>query len=243
VIDAHCHIDRYADPYAEALRVERERVLTVAVTDLPRNFEDAYPHVRGFRSIRLAVGLHPLLADQHSAELDRFERCLQITSFVGEVGLDASPEGRSTFDRQIESFRFVLGLIRRQPKFLSLHSRRAEAQVLDLLEEFAITPAVFHWYTGSVANLDRLIAGGHYCSVNPAMTRSKSGRSIIDRLPMDRVLTETDGPHVEINGRPAIPADIVAVEEYLASRWCRSICETKDQIQTNFLQSISKLPR
>ncbi len=201
MIDAHCHIDAYADPYETALLIERSRILTIAVTNLPSAFEAAYPHVRSLRSLRLAVGLHPLLAEAHARERAQFATCLKRTSYVGEVGLDFSAEGMATRDLQIESFQYVLGLVKQQPKFVTIHSRRAEAMVLDLVEAAGVRPVVFHWFSGPLKQLDRLLAQGHFCSVNPAMLRSRNGKSIIERLSPDRVLTETDGPFVAVSSR------------------------------------------
>ncbi len=233
MIDAHCHIDAYADPYQTALVVDRARVLTIAVTNLPTDFARAFPHVRPLRYIRLALGLHPLLAEAHVRERDMFRAYLERTSYVGEVGLDFSSEGQATRVEQIESFRFVLQLLRAHPKFVSVHSRRAESAVLDLVEQMPVGPVVFHWFGGSLSQLERLLSLGHYCSINPAMLRSTRGRAIVERAPRDRVLTETDGPFVQVRGRPATPLDVGAVEWSLARHWDVSLAEVRQQVQFN----------
>lgn len=238
MIDAHCHIDAYADPYETALLVERSHVLTIAVTNLPSAFKAAYPHVQRLRSLRLAVGLHPLLAEVHARERAQFATCLKRTSFVGEVGLDFSAEGIATRDVQIESFQYVLGLVKQQPKFVTIHSRRAEAMVLDLVEAAGVRPVVFHWFSGSLKQVDRLLAQSHFCSVNPAMLRSRNGKSIIERLPPDRVLTETDGPFVMVERRPALPMDVTLVEHYLAQLWQRPVEEVRQQVRQNLRDAI-----
>ncbi len=238
MIDTHCHVDAYPNPYDMVLAVERARILTIAVTNLPSAFERAYPHVQGFRSVRLAVGLHPLVAAAHAVERQKFARCLEQTSYVGEVGLDFSVDGRSSRDVQIESFRFVLELVRERPKFVSIHSRRAESAVLDLLDEVGVRPVVFHWYSGPLGQLDRLLAQGHFCSINPAMTRSRSGKAIIERLPIDRVLTETDGPFVKVAGRPAQPRDVSLVEAFLSQLWERDCDDVQLQVKRNLRAAI-----
>ena len=238
MIDAHCHVDAYPDPYQTALAIERARVLTIAVTNLPSAFEEAYPHVRSLRSLRLAVGLHPLLAEAHAAERARFAACLSRTSYVGEVGLDFSSEGLPTRDMQIESFRFVLRLVKQQPKFVSIHSRRAESMVLDLLEEAGVRPVVFHWFSGSLRQLDRLLTQSHFCSVNSAMLRSRHGLSIIEYLPHDRILTETDGPFVAVDRRPALPMDVATIEVFLAELWQRPLDEVRQQLRHNLRAAI-----
>src|SRR5436189_4367186 len=106
MIDAHCHLDLYADPYQVACAIEQERILTIAVTNSPTAFERAYPHVQAFRYIRLALGLHPLTAESHLQERDRFMRYFSLTSYIGEVGLDFSRKGNPLRKQQLESFRF-----------------------------------------------------------------------------------------------------------------------------------------
>jgi TatD DNase family protein len=239
MIDAHCHLDLYADPYQIARAIERERVLTIAVTNSPA-FEHAYPHVQSFRYIRLALGLHPLTAEAHLRERDRFARCLSRTGYVGEVGLDFSREGFPTREQQLESFRFVLQHMRSSPKFVSVHSRRAETAVLDLLEEAAATPVVFHWFTGSQAQLERLLRQGHYCSVNPAMVQSTRSKALIERIPRDRLLTETDGPFVHIGHRQAQPMDVTQVERFIADLWMCSVEEVRNQVYMNMRAAIPR---
>lgn len=49
---------------------------------------------------------------------------------------------------------------------------------------------------------------GCYFSVNAEMTRSDRGRSLVSDLPIDRILTETDGPFTQVEDRPSEPADV-----------------------------------
>lgn len=238
-LDAHCHLDHYPDPYAMAQEVERARILTVAVTNSPAAFLRAHPHVRPLRHIRLAVGLHPLEHELHDAgRADiraAFRNCLARTSYVGEVGLDFTREGRAWRDAQVASFRFVLEQLVAVPKFVTLHSRGAEAAILDLLEEYAVGPVVFHWYTGPIEMLSRLLAHGHSCSVTPAMLRSPRGRSLVSAMPPDRVLTETDGPFCRIGIRPASPTDVTLIERELAGLWGVREGDVRSQVMRNFL--------
>jgi TatD DNase family protein len=109
MLDAHCHIDLYPNPTQIAMDAERAGVFTVLVTNLPSAFEAAYPNVRPFKKIRLALGLHPLNATLHSDnERELFKVLVDKTSFIGEVGLDFSSAGYKTRDRQITSFQYAL---------------------------------------------------------------------------------------------------------------------------------------
>ena len=235
MIDTHCHADLYSDPSQVIRDAMRAHIGTVIVTNLPSAFERAYPFVSGLKGVKLAVGLHPLSADQHAAERDLFRSLVDKTRYVGEVGLDFSPEGITTREEQVRSFRFVLQCLQRRPTFMTLHSRRAESEVLELLrEEDYGSPAVFHWYSGPLKTLLAAAAEGHYFSVNPAMVQSPHGRRVIGQIPQDRVLTETDGPFVQVGGRPAVPADVSLVRDYLSTCWNIPGLDVERRLKRNF---------
>lgn len=236
MLDTHCHIDLYPNPLAIAKEVERHAILTIAVTNLPSHFEMGLLHLRGFRQIRPALGLHPLMAEHHKRERSKFKYILSKTSYIGEVGLDFSKAGRDTKNIQIESLSFIFKQIQDRPRFVSLHSRGAESKVLELLEEFNIQGAVFHWYSGSLTVLDQAVQSGHYFSINPAMIRSKKGRNIIDRIPLDRILTESDGPHIQLGNQSVRPINIKGVLEVLGDIWEMPFQETKEQVWSNFMK-------
>lgn len=108
----------------------------------------------------------------------------------------------STKDSQIDVLRELLIAIRGKSKIVSVHSRKAEKELLTLLCEYEIPNVIFHWYSGSVNLIPAILEQGYYFSVNEAMCHSNKGRQIIAAIPRDRLLTETDAPY---NDRCSIP--------------------------------------
>jgi TatD DNase family protein len=242
MLDAHCHLDLYPDPSKTAADAERAGVFTVFVTNLPSAFDVAHPHTLRFNKVRTAVGLHPLSASMHTDhELKRFKELVPKTSFIGEVGLDFSREGFATRDKQLSSFRFALRCLENHPKFVTIHSRQAESAVLDLLREEYSHPVVFHWYSGTLKNLETAVNCGHFFSINPAMTWSKKGRTIIEQIPRDRVLTESDGPFIEIENRQIVPGDIQIAERALAELWGTDTTVVRSIVMQNFQRLMQPL--
>lgn len=188
----------------------------------------------GLAHIKLALGLHPLAVAAHYAELSDFIRMAPMVTHVGEIGLDFSKQGATTKERQLQAFRDIAKALSGSRKFISLHSRGAENVVLEVLQEFGIESAVFHWYTGPVEVLEKAIAQGCYFSVNPAMLKPAKGRSVIERIPRDRVLTESDGPYARIGNRAARPHDVSLVIEHLAKTWAESREEVIQQVCANY---------
>lgn len=94
---------------------------------------------------------------------------------------------------------------------MSVHSRNAEMDVLANLKEFGIKHAVFHWYTGSIKNLQEVIESNYYLSLNPSMLKTKKGKEIVQSIPLRQILIETDGPYSKYNNRQIVPDDIPSI--------------------------------
>lgn len=241
MIDTHCHIDMYPNPVKIADESEKLGIITIGMTNLPSHFEMGYKHIRKYKKVRLALGMHPLNTELHNKEFQKFLHYLDYTSYIGEIGLDFSKEGIGTKDLQIESFKRILHALKNKTKILSLHSRNAEKEVFNYLVDFNIQLVIFHWYSGSLPLIDTIASNGYYFSVNPAMIKSKSGRQIIERIPRDKILIESDGPFLKINKIPAKPFDVKKVYEYLSKSLDMTESETAKQISNNFNRLKNKL--
>ncbi|MDT5121111.1 MAG: TatD DNase family protein [Acidobacteriota bacterium] len=234
MLDAHCHIDLYQDPYQIALDAECQRIYTLAVTRLPSHFLEAQSQLSGFRYVRPALGFHPLLAAGNVREVSKLENLIHLTKYIGEVGLDFSVPDEGERKHQVEVFEYILSLTRGQDKVFSIHSRKAESQVLDLLIQYDCAKCVFHWYSGSLPTLQKIIEHGFYLSINQKMLNTNTGRRIIQSIPTNRILTETDGPFIRVDGRAIQPTDIKQTEIGLAEIWRMNPQQVTQIISENF---------
>jgi TatD DNase family protein len=241
IVDTHCHIDLYPDPRRVLEHCVKAGVTVVAMTNLPSHFETGYTHFQSLRKVRLALGMHPLMADSHQKEFKLFINNLNKTSYIGEIGLDFSREGIATKDIQTITFTKVLEAVSGSKKVLSIHSRRAENEVLDLLKKYRIKNAIFHWYSGPLNLIDSIINEGYYFSVNTAMVRSESGRKIIAKIPLDLLLTETDGPFIVENNVPLKPGQVTQVISYISQLLNVSEKLVEQTVMSNFNRIISNL--
>ena len=188
IVDTHCHFDMMPQPEAYIRFREKAGDIVIGMTNLPSHFQMGQPYLNGYKYIRLALGVHPLRAVEGKTQLALFRKLVDQTSYIGEIGLDFSSV-------QLEVLRDVLSAIRGKKKVVSVHSRKAEKDLLELLCEYKIENVIFHWYSGSVDLIPAILEQGYYFSVNEAMCLSKNGRSIIEKIPQDRLLTETDAPY------------------------------------------------
>lgn len=195
IIDTHCHFDMMPHPEAYISAKERAGDIVIGMTNLPSHFKIGQPYIKSYKHVRLALGLHPLLASESINDLALFNSLLNQTSYVGEIGLDFSKEGIATKNTQIIVLRSLLESLRGKQKIISVHSRKAERVLFDLLCEYNIQNVIFHWYSGPVDLIPSIISKGYYFSINESMTRSKNGRAILEKIPRNRILTETDAPY------------------------------------------------
>lgn len=234
MIDVHCHFDMAKNPEKYISDNEKKRIITIGMTNLPSHFQMGINHVKRYKYIRLALGLHPLRAKEHEKEYSKFRRYIDETSYIGEVGLDFSREGFSTKEIQIKSFEFVLDCIRTKNKILSLHSRRAEKETLKMLTEKGIENAIFHWYSGTLSTLRNIVNSGFFFSINSAMINSENGKKIIAEIPKELVLTETDFPFI-------INSNISDVHIFLSKLWNVTETESEKIIADNFNRLLKKI--
>lgn len=241
MIDTHCHIDLYPNPEKLLRELDKQGITVISVTNLPSHFEMGIPYFKSLKRIRLALGMHPLYAENHFKEFPSFTRLVDVTSYIGEVGLDFSREGLSTKDIQISSFRKILKLIQDKKKILSIHSRKAEREVLSHLIEFKAKGAIFHWYSGPIKLILEIANSGYFFSINNAMIKSKAGQTRISKIPRNKILTETDGPFVEIKGKPVKSSDVKEIIVYLSQLWNCSYSEANKIVNDNFKNLLSTI--
>lgn len=236
MIDFHCHLDLFHDPSALISECEKKGIYVLSVTTAPSAWCGTTALAQGSKKIRTALGLHPELARERQGELALFDELLPEARYVGEIGLDRVPGTEDHWPVQERVFRHILGSCQRiGGRIMSIHSRRATAEVLDALEAFprAGTP-VLHWFSGSQEQLRRAIGLGCWFSVGPAMLRGQRGRDLVARMPPDRVLTESDGPFAQVSARAATPSDVTTALEYLSQLWSLSVPDADNVVTENF---------
>jgi TatD DNase family protein len=231
LIDSHAHLTypefegRMEDVLTRCTEACVDRVITIgtSLSDARKAIElaERYP-----TRIHTAVGFHPHEADKVTeadiaAMADLWDHG-QVVAF-GEMGLDyhydLADRGnqKRVFVRQLE-----LALGRGKP--LIIHCREALEDAVPMLVEygFANQSVVFHCFTGTKAEADRIAQQGWRISFTGIVTFPKSGelQEIAKRYPLDQLMVETDSPYlspVPVRGRrPNEPAHVAHVARFLA---------------------------
>lgn len=196
LIDGHAHLNEVNDiegaiDRAAAAGVARIVAVGMDIASNRRILEIAasYP---GF--VLPAVGFHPwsITTEPIEANLAFVRTHLATCTALGEVGLDYKAKVKKAV--QWEVFARVLDLAVEFEKPVIVHARFSHLRCHQMVSEAKIKKAVFHWYSGPLDLLEKIIADGYFVSCTPALAYSTHHRSAIRHAPLERILIETDCP-------------------------------------------------
>ncbi|WUA20233.1 TatD family hydrolase [Streptomyces anthocyanicus] len=144
------------------------------------------------------------------------------------MGLDG--KSRVPLDRQQTTLRSVLGVLERTPRIASIHSYGACEKVLDELERAPAPGMVLHWWLGDPEQTARAVRLGCYFSVNVSAARKTA---LLQTIPLDRVLTETDHPFGDRSSAQPLPGNVADVEQALARHHQTTLRDIRQTVSHN----------
>ena len=249
MIDSHAHLDMAAfdadrdEVLARAREAGVHTILSLAMVDAGDSYEKALEIVAR-EDLYTAVGCHPhdaKLFDEKGGETLLKELAARPGVLaIGEIGLDYhydnSPRQaqREVFRRQIRTAR-ELGLP------VIVHHREAEEDLVRILEEEELGDAggILHSFTASLDVAEAAIARGFLISFSGILTFKSAAplREVAGRLPLDKLLVETDCPYlapVPYRGKRNEPAFVRATARVLAELRDMSEEEVEAVTDANF---------
>jgi TatD DNase family protein len=139
---------------------------------------------------------------------------------VGEIGLDSTNPKYPHLEKQIPFFEKQLNIAFSAKLPAVIHSRGIEEFTADICKQMGVRSAVFHCFTGDYTAAKKIIDLGYYISFSGIITfKNADIRTLLPRLPLDRILIETDSPYlapVPLRGKTNTPLYIRFVGEEIA---------------------------
>ena len=235
LVDCHCHLDLYPSFEDAISQAENENVYSITMTTTPKAWERNIELTQKTKFVRAALGFHPQLVTARNADLCFFYKHVNDARYIGEIGIDASPQCYKDFDKQCVIFSDLLKECSTLGgKILSIHSRRSTKKCLDIIESSYVANSckiILHWFSGSKYDLSRALQLGCYFSVNKAMLASPN---LVKHIQQDRLLTETDFPFTSKLGFPSQKQEISNIIDMLSMVYKDTPDGITDIIWTNF---------
>jgi TatD DNase family protein len=156
---------------------------------------------------------------------------------IGEIGLDGYWVKEPFWQEQETAFRRLLKLALETDKPVIIHTRKRELRALEILEEMGVRRVDWHCFGGKVKLAREIAARGHYFSIPANARRSEAFTRMLQTLPRDQILLETDCPYLGPDPQqPNEPANVVHTATYAAELWGLSAAETERQLSDNFVR-------
>jgi TatD DNase family protein len=256
-------IDSHVNLHHESFDADREAViarareagvaLMITICDKIENFAKVVAISNAHEGVYASVGAHPHYASNHLdlsverlSELGGAERVVA----VGETGLDRH-YNFSPAEDQIRLFRVHAAAARALDKTLIIHTREADAEMAELLEEEAgkgPLRILMHCYTSGPDLARRALALGAYFSFSGIMTfkNAEDVRAIARATPLDRIIVETDCPYltpVPFRGQRCEPKHVAQVQSALAALRGLSEADLSALLADNFFRLFPSIAR
>jgi len=235
MIDSHCHLadETFAGDLeqvvARALDAGLERALVILEAGNEHERAQAERLAQIWPDVRVSIGVHPHQAHQFADDPERAATIVRgqfaatpAARAVGEIGLDYHYDF-SPRDVQHAVFRAQVRLARELQRPVVIHTREADEDTIAILREEGRGDlrGVLHCFTGDDALADAGLALGLFVSLAGIITfpKAEALRQTARRVPLDRLLTETDSPFlapVPYRGKRNEPAYVARVVETLA---------------------------
>jgi TatD DNase family protein len=225
LVDSHAHLDNeaFAADLPDLLRRAREagvgRIVTIG-TDVASS-RRAQALAEAHPDVWFSPGIHPHDADAPKdvdalRELAAHPRAVA----VGETGLD-TVKNYSSLPNQKELFVRHLEIALEADKPVTIHCREAHGELFPILRAHAPLRGVIHCFNGTWADAERYLGLNFYLSIAGPVTYPGANdlREVVQRIPLDRILLETDCPFLppqKFRGKRNEPAYVRYAAEEVA---------------------------
>jgi TatD DNase family protein len=207
-VDAHIHL---ADKdYKQNVKEVVEDSKKSNVFSIVANAMDFETSVRSLRLaeefpdyVYAALGIHPwntkrLKQNEVQNTVDLIVKNAenrQRVVAVGEIGLDASYSGNGEpTEIQKQVFHEMLSVAEKLKLPVIIHSRGTTSQIVSLLSSYDIGKVLLHWFSQPHSLIPTIVDRGYYITEGPTVVYSGGIREVIRRIPLENLMTETDGP-------------------------------------------------
>lgn len=193
-INFHDHLQLYENLDQAFEQMENYDIHTLACSMNLKEYLEVKKLAENRPYIKKGLGIHPFKVKEDSS-LENFEPYIKEADFLGEIGIDYHwAKDKKAYPRQREIFQYFIEMAKKYKKPTNIHTKAAEKEILERLERVRPKNPIIHWYEGELDLVKRYLDIGSYFTIGVDSGLSEMTDQLIRYLPLDRILTETDGP-------------------------------------------------
>ena len=223
-VDVHAHLNEeiFDKDREKILKDCKEKgILVVNCSGEPKANRKALKLLK-YPNLKLCLGLYPIQASEMKdadffKELDFIAGQKEKLVGLGEVGIDYYWI-KDDAKRHIETERFreIIWFANKHKLTLNVHSRDAEPETISLLAKTAHVPVIMHSFGGEPEFAMAGAKHGFYFSFAPILVRSNKHHRLVEAIPIQNILTETDCPYLGPTRERNDPRNIPLIVEKIA---------------------------
>lgn len=238
LVDIHAHLDlgQFDNDLEEVLDRAKNNDVKIIINNgiNPESNRKTLELSKKYGIVKAALGIYPDCVSKIDidSELNFIKENKNKIIAIGEVGLDGNEEN---IDLQKEVFIKIINLAKEIDKPLIVHSRKAEKEVIDLLEKNNAKKAILHCFHGNFELIKKATKLGYHFSIAPNIMRSEHFQRMAKEVPLSHILTETDSPYLgaDRNERNE-PANVVIAIKKIAEIKNLDAIEVENNIFMNY---------
>lgn len=245
-IDVHAHLDVFSDEeLKKILKNAQDNNVTIIVSagvDHASNMK-VLEISKKYPAIKACLGIYPpdALSNEKGKkvevdidkEIEFIEKNKSKIVAIGECGLDYSGEANKNLQKNI--FMKQVELAKKIGKPILVHSRKAEADVIDILEASKIKKVVLHCFCGKKNLIKRSAKLGYYFSIPTNIVRAQNFQEIVKEVSINQLLTETDTPYLSpFKDKQNEPAFVIESAKKIAEIKGFELKEVENNILMNY---------
>jgi len=237
LIDIHSHLDmcKNIPKVIENAKQKNVKIVTCGV-DLKSNRES----LEFFEKyhVEICLGIYPVDAEKLSEkeidfEIKFIEKNKSKIIGIGEVGLDLK-FGKNLEKQKLILKKFVL-LAKKFNVPIIIHSRKAEKEAIEFLEQFDYNKIIMHCFSGKIKLVEKIVGNNWYLSIPANIKTSEHFQKVVKNVSIENLFCETDSPFLHPDKKENNePANVIESYRKIAEIKGISLEEVKKKIEENY---------
>jgi len=244
-IDVHCHIETYSDINEV---IERAKIAGVGIiinnsVDL-KSMKKTLSLTEWYPEVKAAFGIDPIEGlkvdePEFNEGIEYIRKNKDKIIAMGEIGIDL--RWSSELETQKRNFLKLVKLSKELNIPIIIHSRKAEKEVIEILENEKCNKVIMHCFTGGLTLVDRIIKNGWSISIPTNVVFNSQIQDIVKKAPMTSLLCETDSPYFHpLREKRNEPCFVIENYKKIAEIKNMELVEVEEAIEENYHKVFGK---
>jgi len=236
IIDTHAHLEM-CENTKEVIKNAKDILIVASGVGFESN-KLALELSKKFSNVKTSFGMYPTDAIKLSKnDLENEFKFIEYNKdkivAIGEVGVDLKES--EDLEKQKEIFIRIIQLAKKIDKPLIVHSRKAEKEVVEILEEESCKRVVMHCFSGNFKLVKKIVENGWFLSIPTSVKRSEHFQKVVKEVPIENLFCETDSPYLHPDGeRNNEPRNVIESYKMIAKIKNLGLKEVEKKIESNF---------